>query len=128
MEVAVEFDRTGIALSSPDQPDFVAAGSQFFLLQPYELKAYRMNTGNPLKADVKIIEEQIGRIQQAKSLLAQALSLKEDAKWRIWLINELDDCIKLNKHRRLRHISRSYPAQKLPTAFRSMCPSPITLP
>ena len=113
MEVAVEFDRAGIKLNSPNHSDVTAARIQTFSFEPYELKAYRMNDGKAISAHVKITNEMNERINQARSLFAKAIALKEDAKWQSWLIDELNDCIKLNKHRRLRHIFRSYPAQRL---------------
>jgi hypothetical protein len=113
LEAEVEFDQPGINLSSPEKPDFAAAKVQPFSLEPYELKVYKLNKGKAIAAKVKLTDELNQRFNKAKSLLTKAMAIKEETKWRNWLVEQLNDCIKFNKHRRLRHLFRSYPAQKL---------------
>jgi len=77
------------------------------------VKVYKLNKGKAIAAKVKLTDELNRRFNKAKSLLTKAMAIKEETKWRNWLVEQLNGCIKFNKHRRLRHLFRSYPAQKL---------------
>ena len=72
-----------------------------------------MSGAKPVNIHIKLTGELSERMKKAKEMLSGAYSIKDGGKWLPWLIEELNGCIENSRHGRLRHVFRSYSANKL---------------
>lgn len=118
IEASINFDEEKpviLELGEENPKEFKVRGRSLTCkLQSYELKAYRIvSRAKPVSIHIKLTLEFSKRIKEARNMLSKAHSIQGDGKWLLWLIEELNDCIENSRHGRLRHIFRSYSANKL---------------